>query len=169
MYSLHNLEPAHVSCMVLTFATSPAYRHLRRQVRWSGIPISWRIFQFAVIHTVNVFGIVNKAEGDVFLELSCFYMNKWMLTIWPLVPLPFLNPAWTSGTSRFMYCWSLTYRILSITLLVCEMSVDAEAETPILWPPDAKNWLTGEDPDAGKHWRQEEKVTTEDEMVGRHH
>ena len=37
--------------------------------------------QFVVIHTVNVFGIVNKAEGDVFLELSCFYMNKWMLTI----------------------------------------------------------------------------------------
>ena len=46
---------------------------------------------------------------------------------------------------------------------------DAEAETPILWPPDAKNWLTGEDPDAGKDWRQEEKGTMEDEMVGWHH
>ena len=45
---------------------------------------------------------------------------------------------------------------------------DAEAETPILWPPDVKNWLIGEDPDAGKDWRQE-KVTTEDEMVGWHH
>ena len=45
---------------------------------------------------------------------------------------------------------------------------DAEAETPILWPPDAKNWLIGKDPDAGKDWRQE-KGTTEDEMVGRHH
>ena len=43
---------------------------------------------------------------------------------------------------------------------------DAEAETPILWPPDAKNWLTGTDADAGKDWRQEEKGTTEDEMVG---
>ena len=42
---------------------------------------------------------------------------------------------------------------------------DAEAETPILWPPDAKNWLTGKDPDAGKDWRQEEKGMTEDEMV----
>ena len=46
---------------------------------------------------------------------------------------------------------------------------DAEAETPILWPPDAKNWLIGKDPDAGKDGRQEEKRTTEDEMVGWHH
>ena len=46
---------------------------------------------------------------------------------------------------------------------------DAEAETPILWPPDVKNWLIGKDPDAGKDWSQEEKGTTEDEMVGWHH
>ena len=46
---------------------------------------------------------------------------------------------------------------------------DAEAEGPILWPPDAKNWLIGKDSDAGKYWRQEEKGTTEDEMVGWHH
>ena len=44
-----------------------------------------------------------------------------------------------------------------------------EAETPILWPPDAMNWLIWKDPDAGKDWRQEEKGTTEDEMVGWHH
>ena len=46
---------------------------------------------------------------------------------------------------------------------------DAEAEIPILWPPDAKNWLIGKDSDAGKGLRQEEKGTTEDEMVGWHH
>ena len=46
---------------------------------------------------------------------------------------------------------------------------DAEAETPIFWPPDVKNWLLGKDPDAGKDWGQEEKGTTEDEMVGWHH
>ena len=46
---------------------------------------------------------------------------------------------------------------------------DAEAEVPILWPPDAKNWLLWKDPDAGKDWGQEEKGTTEDEMVGWHH
>ena len=46
---------------------------------------------------------------------------------------------------------------------------DAEAETPILWPPDVKNWLIWKDPDAGQDWRQEEKGMTEDEMVGWHH
>ena len=46
---------------------------------------------------------------------------------------------------------------------------DAEAEAPILWPPDAENWLNGKNPDAGKDWRQEEKRMTEDEMVGWHH
>ena len=46
---------------------------------------------------------------------------------------------------------------------------DVEAETPVLWPPDAKSWLIGKDPDAGKDWGQEEKGTTEDEMVGWHH
>ena len=46
---------------------------------------------------------------------------------------------------------------------------DAEAEAPVLWPPDAKNWLLRKDPDAGKDWRQEEKGTTEDELVGWHH
>ena len=46
---------------------------------------------------------------------------------------------------------------------------DAEAETPILWPPHAKSWLIWKDPDSGKDWGQEEKGTTEDEMVGWHH
>ena len=48
-------------------------------------------------------------------------------------------------------------------------STDPEAEAPILWPPDAKNWFIRKDPDPGKDWRQEEKGTTEDEMVGWHH
>ena len=46
---------------------------------------------------------------------------------------------------------------------------DAEAGTPIVWPPDVKNWFIGKDPDAGKEWRQEEKGMTEVEMVGWHH
>ena len=46
---------------------------------------------------------------------------------------------------------------------------DAETEAPILWPPDAKNWLIGKDPDAGKDWGQKEKRMTKDEMVGWHH
>ena len=78
---------------------------------------------FVVIHTVKGFGIVNKAEIDVFLELSCFFDDPVsVLVIWSPVPLPFLNPAWPSGSSWFMYCWSLAWTILSITLLVYEMS-----------------------------------------------
>ena len=49
-----------------------------------------------------------------------------MLTIWCLLPLPFLKPACTSGSSRFMYCWSLAGRILSVILLVCEMIANVQ-------------------------------------------
>ena len=74
-----------------------------------------------MIHTVKGFGVVNEAEVDVFLELSCFFYD-------PTHPgnlisgSSALNPAWTSGRSQFTYCWSLTWRILSITLLACGMS-----------------------------------------------
>ena len=47
--------------------------------------------------------------------------------------------------------------------------MDAEAETPVLWPPDAKSWVIGKDPDAGKDWRWEKKGMIEDEMIGWHH
>ena len=80
-----NIQPWHnpfsiwnqsvVPCPVLTVASWPAYRFLRRQVRWSGIPISFKIFQFFVTHTVKGFGIVNEPEVDVFLELSHFFKD----------------------------------------------------------------------------------------------
>ena len=54
-------------------------------------------------------------------SLVCFMIQQ-MLTIWSLVPLPFLNPAWPSGISQFLYCWSLVWRILSTAFLECEMS-----------------------------------------------
>ena len=78
--------------------------------------------QFAVNHTVKGFSVVNEAEVDAFLELSCFLSIQRMLVIWSLVPLPFLNPAWTSGNSWFTYYWCQAWRILSIILLACEMS-----------------------------------------------
>ena len=71
--------------------------------------------QFVVIHTVKGFGVVNKAEVDVFFcNHLAFLMIQWMLRIWSLVPLPFLNPAWTSGSSRFTYCWSLPWKISTV-------------------------------------------------------
>ena len=73
------LNQSIVPCLVLTVASWPAYKFLRRQVRWSGIPISLRILQFVVIHTVKGFGIVNEAEVDVFLELLLF---RWSSGCW---------------------------------------------------------------------------------------
>ena len=105
--SFPDLEPACFICLEMTVASWPADTFLRRQTRWSSIPISWRIIQFVVIHTVKGFGIVNKAVIDIFLELYDFSMIQWMLAIWSLVPLPFLNSAWKSASSRFMYCWIL--------------------------------------------------------------
>ena len=80
-----------------------------------------------------------------------------------------------------LWCWRRLLRILWTARRSNESTLkgnqswifigrtDAEAEIPVLWPPDAKNWLTEKDSDAGKDWRQEEKGTTEDEMAGWHH
>ena len=83
-----------VPCLVVTVASWPAYRLLRRQERWSGIPNSKKIPHSVVIHTVKGFIIVNEAEVNIFLEFSYFYVIQWMLQIWSLVPLPFLSTAW---------------------------------------------------------------------------
>ena len=65
-----------------------------------------------------------------------FSMIQRMLAIWSLVPLPFLKPAWTSGSSWFTYCWSLTWRILSITLLECSVQFSSVAQScPTLCDP----------------------------------
>ena len=200
-----------------------------------------------MIHTVKSFGIVNKAEIDVFLELSFFFdapldvgnlisgssafsktrLNIWKFTVHVLLkpslenfkhyftgmwdecncvvvwaflgiaflwdwnengPFPVLWPllSWGYKESWVPKNWCFWTVVLEKTLespLDCkeihpvhpkgEQSwvfigrTDGEAETPILWPPDAKNWLIWKDPDAGKDWGQE-KGTTEDEMVGWH-
>ena len=121
-YSFSYLEPVCVPRPVLTcFLTCIQVSQKAGQVFWCS-HFFQNFPQFIVIHTIKGFGIVNKAEVDVFLELSCFFHDPRMLAIWSLVPLPFLKPAWTSGSSWFMYYWSLASRILSITVLACEMS-----------------------------------------------
>ena len=94
-YSFPNFEPVCYS-MSSSLASCPAYRFLRRQVMWSDIPISLRILQFVVIHTVKGFSIVSETEVGVFWNSLAFSMIQCMLVIWSLVPLPFLNLAWTS-------------------------------------------------------------------------
>ena len=86
---------------------------------------------------------------------------------------------WRIGAFE-LWCWRRFLRVLDCKEIqpvhpkadqswVFTGRTDVEAEIPILWPPDAKSWLIGKDPDAGKDWGQEEKGMTEDEMVGWHH
>ena len=81
-----------------------------------------------------------------------------------LKPTRLLHP-WGLGWPNPI-CWSWCW---FWSLCWIWIQTDTEAEAPVLWPPDAKSWLIGKDPDAGKDWGQEEKGTTEDEMVGWHH
>ena len=122
MYSIPIWNQSDVPCPVLTVASWFAWRFLKRQVKWPGIPISFRIFHsFFVIHTVKGFGIVNRAEIDVFLELSCFFddpedvgnfvsgssaFSKTSLNIWKFSVHILLKAGW---------------RISSITSLACEI------------------------------------------------
>ena len=85
--------------------------------------------QLIVIHTVKGFGIVNKAEIDIFLELSCFFNDP--TDIGNLISGSSVFSKTSLNIWKFMYCWSLAWRILSITLLVCEMS--AIVGLSILW------------------------------------
>ena len=103
--------------MVLIFASWPAYRFLSRQVRWSGIPISLRIFHSLLWFTQSK-ALVNEAEVDVFLEFSCFFYDPTDVGNLITGSSTFLNPPCISGSSWFTYCWSPAWRILSITLLV---------------------------------------------------
>ena len=110
----------------------------------------------AMVFPVVVYGCeswtIKKAERrkiDAF-ELWCWRLSgvPWTARKSNQSILKEINPEYS-----WEYCWR----------------TDAEAESPILWPLDAKNWLIGKDPDAGKDWRQEEKGTTEDKLVGWHH
>ena len=123
-YSFPNLKPVHCSMSSFNchFLTCIQISQKAGKVDWYSNLLK-NFPQFVVIHTVKGFGIVNKAEVDIFLELSWFFDDP--MDVGNLIShssLPFLNPAWTSGSSQFTYCWSLAWRILSITLLACEMS-----------------------------------------------
>ena len=111
-----------IPCLVLTVASWPAYRFLRRQVRWSGIPISKNFAQFVVIYTGKGFGVINKAEVDVFMEFSCFFCYP--VDIGNLISgsTAFSESSLNIWKFTVHYCWSLAWRMLSSVLLACEMS-----------------------------------------------
>ena len=77
-----------------------------------------------VSNTVKGFCVVNETEVDFFWNSLAFSMIQWMFAVWCLVPVPFLNPAYTSESSWFKYCWNLAWRFLSITLLAREVSAN---------------------------------------------
>ena len=109
-----------VPCLVLTAASWPAYRFLKRQVRWSGVPISWRTFHSLLWSRVKGFGIANKAGIDVFLELSCFFndpadvgnlisgssaFSKSILNIWMFTVYILLKPGLENFEYYFASMW----------------------------------------------------------------
>ena len=93
------------------------------------------------------------------------YKGSWVLKnwcFWTVVLEKTLESPWDSKEIQSVNpIGNQSWKIIGRT--------DAEAETPILWPPNVKNWLIWKDPDAGKDWRQEEKGTTKEEMVGWRH
>ena len=98
------LEPVCCSMSSSNCLSWPAYRFLKRQFRWSDIPISFQNFpQIVVIHTVKGFGIVNKAEIDVFLELSCFFDD----------PTDVGNLIW-----NYLYCLISSWRQILLALVI---------------------------------------------------
>ena len=91
-----------------------------------------------------------KLRAEELMLLICVVLEKTLENPWDCKEIKPVNP-------KGNWSWIFVGR------------TDAEAETPILWPSDIKNWLLWKDPGAGKDWRQEEKGTTEGEMVGWHH
>ena len=104
----------------------------------------------AMVLVVVMYG----CESWIIKKSECQRINTFKLWCWRRV----FRVSWTARRSNHSILKEINP----------EYSLDAEAETPILWSPDAKNWLIWKDPDAGKDWRHK-KGKTEDEMVGWHH
>ena len=122
------LNQSVVPCLILTVASWLVYKFLRRPVRSRPYLISIRIFH-SLLWSYNQKLSHSQWSRNIyiyffpfFLEFPCSLEIQWILTTWFLVLLPFLNPACISESSQFTYCWSIAWRILSITLVACEMS-----------------------------------------------
>ena len=142
------------SCLTLcatpwTDPQPPLFMGFSRQEYWSGLPFPSPGY---------------LPNPGIEPRVSC--IGWWILYQWGT------REAWVNDYWSFneLY-WDLSqvYEIPSLYRVLRSKQIKNNYEAPILWPPDAKNQLTGKDPDAGKDWKQEDKGTTEDEMVGWHH
>ena len=140
-----------VPCPVLTVAAWPAYRFLKRQVRWSGIPISFRIFHSLLwIYTVKGFGEVSKTV-DVFLELSCFFhdpvdvgnlisgtftFSKTSLNTWKFMVHVLLKPGLKDFEHNFASLWNVRNCMVVWTFFGIALLGDWNENSPfpVLWP-----------------------------------
>ena len=137
MYSFPDLDSVCCFMSGLTVASFPPSFPASREIciSWEGGKVIWyshlfkNFLQFVVIHTVKGFSIISEAEVDIFSNSLAFSMIQWMLAIWSLVPLPFLNAAWTSGSSRFTYCW-------------CEWTRSEFTRTGMTFSKQCTCWLT---------------------------
>ena len=137
MYSFPDLEPAccPMSSSNCCFLTCIQISQEVDKLIWYS-SLSLRIFHSLLWST-------QKLQRSQWSRNRCFFffnsfafsMIQQILAIWSLVLLPFLNPTSTSGSSQFTYCWSLAWRILSVTLLACEMSayIHINICTKIFW------------------------------------
>ena len=152
MNSFSYLEPVCCSMSSLTVASWPAYRFLRKQIRWSGIPHLFQNFpQFIVIHTVKGFGILNKEGIHVFLELSCFFndpanvgnlipgssaLYKSSLNIWKFTVHILLKPGLKIFEHYFASVWDECNCVVVWTFFGIAFLWDWNENWPfpVLWP-----------------------------------
>ena len=106
----------------------------------------------AMVFPVVMYGCELDYKGSWVLKIWCFWTVVLEKTLQSPLDCKEIKPVHPKGNQSWIFIGK----------------TDAEAEAPMLWLPDAKSWLIWKDPDAGKHWRQEDKGTTEDEMVGWH-
>ena len=123
----------------------------------------WFLIFYLFIFSKLVFP-VSKSSSIFFSGMLCYFhmhsyssQTLWNSVLMYVAPLLVIELNYFGDVTLFIMVYANGMHM-----------VYAEAVTPILWPPDVKNWLIGKDPDAGKDWRRE-KGTTEDEMVGWHH
>ena len=125
------------------YATEHQWRNNSRIKGWSQSKNNTQLWMWLVI----------EARSDAVSENWCFLTVVLEKTLESPLDCKEIQPVHPEGDQSWVFIGR----------------TDAEAETPVLWPPHVKSWLIGKDPDAGRDWGQEEKGPTEDEMAGCHH